>query len=241
VADDDPKSRAENLYDTHRDKVWEDIKSSTENFDKYMLTFSSGALALSLAFIKDSVPLKAAVWIPSLLLSWSAFVLCILTTLMSFRFSVKALENTIPALNEYYLQGKEDAFDRHLKSWWSKAIDCCTVGQIVFFALGVILTMAFVVANVREERMNKDAPVQKMVTGDLGKAVKPPAMTPLIEGNKPQAMTPIMTGTENAGIQSLPVTPTGVGGGPKPAPMTPAPSQGPAKPAPGNRPTSDKK
>jgi hypothetical protein len=115
------------------------------------------------------------------------------------------------------------------------------VGQIVFFALGVILTMAFVVANVREERMNKDAPVQKMVTGDLGKAVKPPAMTPLIEGNKPQAMTPIMTGTENAGIQSLPVTPTGVGGGPKPAPMTPAPSQGPAKPAPGNRPTSDKK
>ncbi len=241
MADNDPKSRAEALYDIHRDKVWEDIKSSTENFDKYMLTFSSGALALSLAFIKDAVPLKTAVWIPSLLLSWSAFVLCILATLVSFRFSIKALESTIPALNEYYLQGKQDAFNRHLKSWWSKAIDCCTVGQIVFFALGVILTMAFVVANAREERMNKDTPVQKVVTSNLGKSVKPAAMTPLTEGQKPQAMTPVAGGTENRGVQSVPMTPTGIGGGPKPAPMTPAPAQGPAQPAPDNQPTSDKK
>ena len=241
MVDDDPKLRAENLYDKHRDKVWEDIKSSTESFDKYMLTFSSGALALSLAFIKDTVPLKTAVWIPSLLLSWGAFVLCIVTTLVSFRFSIKALENTIPALNEYYLQGKQDAFNRHLKSWWSKAIDCCTVGQIVFFALGVILTMAFVVANVWEERMSKDSRVPQVVTSDLGKAVKPAAMTPLTEGHKPQAMTPVAAGNENRGIQSVPMTPAGIGGGPKPAPMTPAPAQGPAQPAPSNQPASDKK
>jgi hypothetical protein len=58
----DERTRAEELYDLHRDKVWEDIKSGTESFDKYMLTFSSGALALSLAFIKDVVPLGKAVW-----------------------------------------------------------------------------------------------------------------------------------------------------------------------------------
>src|SRR5580692_9406356 len=93
------RTRAEELYDLHRDKVWEDIKSGTESFDKYMLTFSSGALALSLAFIKDVVPLGRAVWITSLIGSWIAFVLCILVTLMSFQFSIKALESTIPALN----------------------------------------------------------------------------------------------------------------------------------------------
>src|SRR6266576_3941345 len=81
------RTRAEELYDLHRDKAWEDIKSGTENFDKYMLTFSSGALGLSLAFIKDAVPLKTAVWITSLVGSWIAFVLCILATLLSFRLS----------------------------------------------------------------------------------------------------------------------------------------------------------
>jgi hypothetical protein len=155
VADDDPKVRAEKLYDTHRDKVWEDIKSSTENFDKYMLTFSSGALALSLGFIKDVVPLKCAVWIASLEASWILFAACILTTLISFQFSIKALEDTIPALNEYYLKGNQEALNAHMKSWWYKAICWCTVGQITFFTLGVIFTMTFVIVNVREGRMSK--------------------------------------------------------------------------------------
>ena len=37
------KTRAEELHDEYRKKVWEDAKSGTENFDKYLLTFSSGA------------------------------------------------------------------------------------------------------------------------------------------------------------------------------------------------------
>jgi hypothetical protein len=216
------RSRAEELYDQHRDKVWEDIKSGTENFDKSMLTFSSGALALSLAFIKDVVPLAKAVWIGSLIASWIAFVICILITLLSFRFSIKALEDTIPALGEYYLQGKPDAFNRHLQSVWSKAVDWCTVGQIVSFALGVTLTLVFVVANVREDRMSKPKSTQKVVTGDLGKALKPAAMTPLNEGVKPAAMTPVVTGGEHRGLQSVP--------------MTPASTQTPAQPTSGNTP-----
>jgi hypothetical protein len=236
-----PNPRNEQLYDTHRDKVWDDIKSSTENFDKYMLTFSSGALALSLGFIKDVVPLKSAVWIASLETSWILFVLCILTTLGSFQFSVKALEKTIPALNEYYLKDNKDAFNQHQKSWWYKAITWCTVGQVTFFTLAVIFTMTFVMANIREDRMNEDTPAQKAVTSDLGKAIKPAAMTPLTEGQKPAGMTPVISGNENRGIQSVPMTPTGIGGGPKPVPMTPAPAQGPAQPAPGSAPATDKK
>jgi hypothetical protein len=58
------QTRAEKLHDEYRKKVWDDIKSGTENFDKYMLTFSSGALGLSLAFIKDVVPIGRAIWIP---------------------------------------------------------------------------------------------------------------------------------------------------------------------------------
>src|SRR5437667_6147582 len=229
------RTRAEELYDQHRDKAWEDIKSGTENFDKYMLTFSSGALGLSLAFIKDAFPLKGAVWIASLIGSWVAFVLCIVVTLLSFRFSIRALENTITALGEYYLRGDESAFNRHLKSFCSRAVDWCTVGQIIFFALGVIFTMTFVVANVREERVSKQ---EKVVTGDLGKAIKPAAMTPLTEGFKPTAMTPVVSGNEGRGIQSVPMTPSDTGAGHKPAPMSPAPTQGPSQPTPGTPPPS---
>ncbi len=228
--------RTEELYDKHRDKVSEDIKSGTESFDKYMLTFSSGALALSLAFIKDAVPLKSAVWIASLIGSWTAFVLCIVVTLLSFQFSIKALEQTIPALGEYYLEGKQDAFNRHLKSFCSRAVDWCTVGQILFFALGVIFTMTFVIANVREERV-KPENTQKLVTGDLGKAIKPSPMTPLNEGVKPCAMTPAPAGgNEGRGIQSVPMSPADTGAGHKPVPMSPAPTQAPTQSAPGNTP-----
>ena len=54
-------NRAEKLHDEYRKKVWEDSKSGSENFDKYLITFSSGALALSLSFIKDIVPLRDAI------------------------------------------------------------------------------------------------------------------------------------------------------------------------------------
>jgi hypothetical protein len=63
------KTRAEELHDEYRRKVWDDTKSGTENFDKYMLTFSSGALGLSLGFIKDVVPIGKAIWIFSLVMS----------------------------------------------------------------------------------------------------------------------------------------------------------------------------
>src|SRR2546428_3671886 len=97
------KTRAEELHDEHRRKVWEDLRSGSENFDKYLLTFSSGALGLSITFIKGVVPLEKAVWIPSLIASWIAFLLCILVTLISFRISIRALEKMVPHLNQFYL------------------------------------------------------------------------------------------------------------------------------------------
>jgi hypothetical protein len=78
------RTRAEELYDEHRNKVWKDIESGTESFDRNLLTFSNGALGLSLAFIKDVVPLGKAVWIAALFTSWFAFALCIAVTMASF-------------------------------------------------------------------------------------------------------------------------------------------------------------
>jgi hypothetical protein len=160
------KTRAEELHDEYRKKVWEDTKSGTENFDKYLLTFSSGALGLSLAFIKDVAPIGHAVWIPSLFASWLAFLLCILVTLISFRISILALEAMVPHLNDFYLNSNAEAFDKHRQNWLTKAVEWCAWAGIILFVCGVFFTMMFVYANIREaKRMNakedsKTAPIR---------------------------------------------------------------------------------
>ncbi len=218
-----PPNRAEQLHDEYRRKVWEDSKSGSENFDKYMLTFSSGALGLSLAFIKDVVPIGKAVWTLSLITSWGMFVLCILTTLISFRISIRALEKMVPCLDAFYLNGDASAFNKHLESFWTKAVDWCAYLAIGFFVLGLTFTMMFVGVNIREaKRMSKEE-TQKVVLSDLGKGLKPSAMTPLEEGHKPPAMAPLRD----------------VGAGVKPVPMTPA-EQGRSQPAPPSKPIPTK-
>jgi hypothetical protein len=142
------QTRAEQLHDEYRRKIWEDKKSGTENFDKYMLTFSSGALGLSLAFIKDVAPVGKAIWLPSLIVSWVSFVLCILITLVSFRISIRALERMEPCINAFYLNNDEDAFNKHLEDVWTRAVDWCAYLGIFFFVLGLIFTMMFVGVNI---------------------------------------------------------------------------------------------
>jgi hypothetical protein len=197
------KTRAEELHDEYRKKVWEDTKSGTENFDKYLLTFSSGALGLSLAFIKDVAPIGHAVWIRSLFASWLAFLLCILITLISFRISILALEAMVPHLNDFYLNSNAEAFDKHRENWLTKAVEWCAWTGIILFVCGVFFTMMFVYANIREaKRMSEKenaakAPIH-IDAMDFG--CKPVAMTPtggdkVEKGAKPPAMTPVRPAT----------------------------------------------
>jgi hypothetical protein len=183
------KTRAEELHDEYRKKVWEDTKSGTENFDKYLLTFSSGALGLSLTFIKDVAPIGQAVWIPSLFVSWVAFLLCLLVTLISFRISILALEGMLPHLNEFYLNSNAEAFDKHRESWLTKAVEWLAWAGIILFICGVFFTMMFVYANIREANQinakenSKTTLIRAERMNFAGKdrfdeGCKPPVMTP---------------------------------------------------------------
>ena len=58
------KTRQEELFDEYKKRADEVIKSASEDFDRNLLTLSSGALGLSLAFIKDIVPLSKSVRLP---------------------------------------------------------------------------------------------------------------------------------------------------------------------------------
>jgi len=186
-----PSERALKLHDEYRKKVWEDSVSGSENFDKYLITFSTGALALSLSFIKDVVPLKDAIWIPLLIVSWAAFILAALVTLISFRFSLSALERMVPVLNDYYLNGKPEAYDKHMDDLRTKAVDWCAWGGLFFFVLGLICTMIFVSGNVlRANAMAEKENPQKGNSIRIDRidfGCKPPAMTPVTANTKLEA------------------------------------------------------
>jgi hypothetical protein len=142
-----PRDTSLELYHEHRKQAWQDIQTSTDQFDRSLLTLSSGALALSLAFIKDLVPLKSAVGIWWLYSSWISFVLCMIVTLFSFPLSVKALKINLDYVRKYYIEKKEEYFDK--QSPWSKAVSWCSILGGTFFLLGIICTMVFVYENIR--------------------------------------------------------------------------------------------
>jgi hypothetical protein len=221
-----PSDRAVGLHDEYRRKIWEDSTSGSENFDKYLITFSTGALALSLSFIKDIVPLKDAIWVPCLIVSWVAFILAALVTLISFRISIRALEKMSPVIDDFYLNGNVEAFNAHMKDPWTKAVDVCAWSGIILFVLGLIFTMMFVSANVLEAKKmgDDDNPKQdNSIHVSLGFGLAPQSMTPIAQNAKPEVEA---KGNDfGKGVKPMPMTPVP----PTPPPPQPSPTAPPKK------------
>jgi len=171
-------------YSKHRDQTWEDIKASSDEFDKNLLTFSSGALGLSLAFIKDIVKLESAVALPWLYCSWAFLSACIILTIFSYRFSIWAQEKRFDDLVKYFLEDDKTAFNR--KTVWSRALEVCANVGAIFLLAGVITTVVFVSKNVSQEHKMADqrvsegrAPLKMTPTNNLERGRAPLPMTPV--------------------------------------------------------------
>lgn len=144
-SNDNDQSRLE-LYNEHRKQAWNDIQSSTDSFDQALLALSSGALGISLAFIKDIVPLKEAVWLGLLFTSWISFAACILVTVFSFQLSIKAQKEHLEYLPKYYVEGKEEYLTR--RSCYSKILTFFTWLAATSFLVGLVCTVVFCINNV---------------------------------------------------------------------------------------------
>jgi hypothetical protein len=146
MPEEDEDKRRRDLYDEHRRQTWQDIQSSTDNFDKNLLAVSSGALGFSLAFIKDIVHLPSAAWHCLLYISWVCFALCIVITVLSFRLSVAALNKHLEYLLEYYEHKREEYLTK--KSTAGLVLDGSTWAATFFFVVGMICTIVFCIRNV---------------------------------------------------------------------------------------------
>ena len=152
----DSNNEWQDWHKSEAEKIKEDIDSSSDSFDKSMLTLSSGALGVSLAFIKDIVPLGHAVWLGLLVTSWIVFAVCILTTVVSFQFSIVALKKRRGLLDEM-LRTQNPELQVLQDSGWNTAVSACNFTALVLFILGLACTMMFIVKNVTGSRTEKDS------------------------------------------------------------------------------------
>lgn len=80
--------QAPDLCRKERDDAFESINKSQEEFDKQLLTLSTGLIAVMLAFVKDVIPLDQEIYLPLLYVSGSLLGACVLCVLISFRVSI---------------------------------------------------------------------------------------------------------------------------------------------------------
>jgi hypothetical protein len=140
------KEERKRLYEQQIEVARDNQNKMSDEFDKNLLALSSGALGVSLAFIKDIVPLKDAGFRCALYLSWVSFTLCILVTLMSFRFSMHANAVYMEYLYKYYIEDRSEYFNK--QSPWSIANSVCAILGSIFFLAGLTATLIFAIANL---------------------------------------------------------------------------------------------
>jgi hypothetical protein len=143
----DDQERRQELYANTREDLLDRQLSNSEKFDNAILTLSTGALGISLAFIKDIVPLKIAQNLWLLKASWWLFGLSIISTLASFVASQLGIRRQLKYAEEYYLNKK----DEYLKKRNYPAIltDFLNYSSGILFIAAIIFTIFFVSSNLR--------------------------------------------------------------------------------------------
>jgi uncharacterized membrane protein len=135
------------LYaDTRKDLLGRQL-SNAERFDNAILTLSTGVLGISLAFIKDTVPLKEAINIELLKTSWWLFGAAIISTILSFVFSQLGIKKQLKYAEKYYLEEKDEFLRK--TNIPARITDILNNLSGIFFLGGILATVLFVSINMK--------------------------------------------------------------------------------------------
>ncbi len=192
--EDEQQRKREGLYaETRKDLLARQL-SNAEQFDRAVLTLSSGALGLSLAFIKDFVPVDKA-QVPVLLVaSWIFFGCAIVSTVSSFLVSQVAINIQLNYAEQYYLKREGQYLAK--KNIPAKITDALNVASGVLFVIAVGCTIIFVMFNLGGA---------KMAEGKSGKAqINDAAPIPTLQSAPGSGVE-----KKGAPIPSMPVVPGG--------------------------------
>jgi len=145
MCDQDNKKDAKyEVYINERNSLVEAIKSSSNQFDKAILTLVAGALALSLTFVDKISPTPIST--EYILTAWILFSLSLLFTLISFLTSRLACEKQIENLESEYFDGIES---NKLKNPFGVTTSILNYASILLFLLGVVFLILFCWENLK--------------------------------------------------------------------------------------------
>jgi hypothetical protein len=181
MSDTDKRQRQDLYGETRRDLLTRQL-SNSERYDGAILTLSTGALGISLTFIKDIVSVSEAKCLAILMASWWLFGLAIISTVISFLVSQAGINVQLEYAKQYYLDGKDEYLTKTNRP--AKATDVINYISGLLFVIGVLLTILFVSANLG---------------GTASMTEDRKSNVPLKEGAPVPNMQPIQGGTEKKG------------------------------------------
>ena len=190
---DDMEERKKIYSSTKQDLLTRNL-SNSEKYDNAILTLSSGILAISLAFIKDIVPLDKAFYIFLLIASWCLFGAAIVSTLVSFVLSQIAIKRQLEYAGKYYLENKEEYLTK--KNRPAFLTDVVNYISGILFIFGIVTTIIFVSLNIQGgSNMTKDhkrlvimdgAPIPSLEKIETDRGACIPEMQPVKQPAAPQ-------------------------------------------------------
>jgi len=134
------------LYDAYFKDARAQQVASQQSYDKAILLYSSGGLALSITFLKDFIGgAKNAVSLWILQISWALFALAMLATVLSFLASAAAHAESMEDAKSYYLDCDDSAWNR--VSWKDALLRYMNQISGFSFIGGVCATVWFAILN----------------------------------------------------------------------------------------------
>jgi len=131
----------------HRDRLLNSKSAAHSEYDKSILTLSSGLLAVSIAFISGIVPPDKMSCVYILIVSWGLFGLSILLTLSSFVTSQQAHKHQTSEIDTY-LSSEERVEFLPGPNPWSRGTEVLNIVSGCAFFLAVLLMILFAAINL---------------------------------------------------------------------------------------------
>jgi hypothetical protein len=184
-----------------RDDAFESIQKSQEEFDKQLLTLSTGLLAVMLAFVKDVVPLNQEIHLPLLYTSGGLLGSCILFVLISFRISIIGHFKAMA-----YWEAQINGQNKKFPFGYTRVVRGFNELSGALFFSGVICCLLFVGLNLNHgaqmarDRINEGREIKPPSPGDVekrGQNIKVPVSSPKPASTPSTNNPPANTSTEN--------------------------------------------
>jgi hypothetical protein len=131
----------------YRNQINQLESKNQEGFDKTLLTLSSGALGLTLTFIKDIIDLDNAKFTVFLFLCWLSWALSLCMILLSYNSSISSFQKIRMQID----RGEVDTIlksRKHLGEPFRTWTSIFNHGGLITFLIGVLFIIIFISLNL---------------------------------------------------------------------------------------------